>query len=187
MVGQQLLDYVKKELARGVHEDKLRQVLLENNWPEFEINEAFDKARHEEPVKPVEKPVEKPQEGIVKEQVYIEEPKKEVIAGEKPEQVKKTSIIDIVLKIVMNKIFLIAFIILVLGSIVFFILPPLLEEGGNIGGDSSVVIEAKKACTQYCNNNLCGLFVNPEFSQPELGGKNCLDLKVQCKKCEVEY
>lgn len=64
-----------------------------------------------------------------------------------------------------------------------------IEEGQN----KNVMNEAKKACTQYCNSNLCGLFVNPDFPQPELKGKSCLDLGVQCKqpdgkpKCEVGY
>jgi predicted nucleic acid-binding Zn ribbon protein len=52
------------------------------------------------------------------------------------------------------------------------------QQGDIMGG-------AKKACTQYCGSNLCGLFVSPGFPQPELKGKNCLDLGVQCGKCKV--
>lgn len=182
MVSQALLDYVKKELARGVHEDKLRQTLLENDWPEFEINEAFEKAKQSEPIEPVEKP---PEEAL-KEEIPIEGPK-EAVSEEKHEEVKKVSVIENVQKIVTNKIFIIAAIIIILGSVAFFVLPSVFEEKEGIEADSSIIEEAKSACTQYCNSNLCGLFVSPEFPQPELKGKNCLDLGVQCKKCEVEY
>jgi outer membrane biosynthesis protein TonB len=187
MVSQQLLDYVKKELARGVHEDKLRQTLLENDWPEFEINEAFEKTKQAKPVKPAgELAEEKLPEEILKEEIPVEEPK-ESVPEEKHEAVKKVSIIENVQKIVTNKIFIIAAMIIILGSVVYFIILPLVFEGEGIGANSSVTEEAKNACTQYCNSNLCGLFVSPEFPQPELNGKNCLDLGVQCKKCEVEY
>ncbi len=184
MVSQELLDYVKKELARGVHEDKLRQTLLENDWPEFEINEAFEKAKQAEPV---EKPVEKPSEEVVKEEIPVEEPKEPVLEEKPEEEVKKSSVVEKFQKIVTNKVFIIAAIIIILGSVSFFILPSVLEGGGSIEADSSVVEEAKDACMQYCNSNLCGLFVSPGFPQPEIKGKNCLDLGVQCKKCEVEY
>jgi len=185
MVSQALLDYVKKELARGVHEGKLRQTLLENDWPEFEINEAFEKAKQAEPVKPAEKPVEeKPPEEVLEE--HIPEEPKESVPEEKPEEVKKVSVINNVQKIITNKIFIIAAIIIVLGSVAFFVLPSVFN-GGDVESDSSVMEEAKNACTQYCTSSLCGLFVSPGFPQPELNGKNCLDLGVQCKKCEVEY
>ncbi len=188
MVSQQLLDYVKKELARGVHEDKLRQTLLENDWPEFEINEAFEKTKQADSVKHAEELAEeKPPEEILKEEIPVEEPK-EAVPEEKHEAVKKVSVIDNVQKIVTNKIFIIAAMIIILGSVVYFIVLPLVFEGvEGIGADSSVTDEAKNACTQYCTSDLCGLFVSPEFPQPELNGKNCLDLGVQCKKCEVEY
>lgn len=184
MVSQELLNYVKKELARGVHEDKLRQVLLGNDWPEFEINEAFEKAKQAEPV---EKPLEKPSEEALKEEILIEEPK-EAVPEEKPgEATEKASVIESVKKIITNKVFIIAAAIIILGSIAFFVLPSVFEGGEGVEADSSVVEEAKSACMQYCNSNLCGLFVSPEFPQPELKGKNCLDLGVDCKKCEVEY
>lgn len=187
MVSQELLDYVKKELARGVHEDKLRQILLENDWPEFEINEAFEKTKQAEPVKPVEKPAEeKPSEEIVKEEIPIEEPK-EAVPEEKNKEIKKIFVIENIQEIVTNKIFIIAAIIIILGSFAFFVLPSVFEGGESVNADSSIVEDAKSACTQYCNSNLCGLYVNPEFPQLELNGKNCLDLGVQCKNCEVEY
>ncbi len=188
MVSQELLNYVKKELARGVHEDKLRQTLLENDWPEFEINEAFEKTKQAEPVKPVEKPVEEklPEEAL-KEEIPLEGPKEPVLEEKPEEEVKNVSLVEKIQKIITNKVFIIAAIIIIFGSVAFFILPSVFEGGESVESDSSIVEDAKNACTQYCNSNLCGLFVSPEFPQPELKGKNCLDLGVQCKKCEVEY
>lgn len=175
MVNQEILDYVKKELAKGIHRDKLRQVLLEYGWPEFEINEAFEQAKEVKPEKPPEK--------ISKE---VEEKLGEV----KPEEKLKKFPVEEVKKLITNKIFIIAVAVIILGAVAFFILPSFFEAEEVSGGAMDY---AEKMCRQYCNSNLCGLVNDPGFSHPELVGKNCDDLGFSClnpsgePKCETEY
>jgi len=177
MVSQEILDYVKNELKRGVTEDKLRHTLMEHGWPEFEINEAFEKAKAEKP--PKTKPIEKPQE---LKPIEV-----------KPQESTKPPVIDTIKKIVTNKIFIIAMVILIISIIFSFVLPSLLESSSGEIAVSEITSEAQNTCRQYCNSNLCGLFNNPEFPQPELQGKSCEDLGTSClqangdPKCKTEY
>lgn len=194
MVNQEILDYVKKELERGVSEDKLRHALMEHGWPEFEIHEAFDKAKEAKPAE------EAPKEEVKKEKPFKEflqglgKEKPEVKEEAKPEEkpVEKPPIIDDVKKIVTNKIFIIAAIVIILGSVAYVVLPSFFEESGG-PEESGAVTHAKEKCTQYCNSNLCGLVNDPGFTHPELEGKNCKELGFSClqpngdPKCETEY
>lgn len=197
MVSPEILDYVKKELARGVSESQLRQVLMEHGWPEFEINEAFEKTKEEAPKETVEKkpkevkkekPFKEFLEGLgKKEPKEKEESKPEVKAEEKP------PVMEDVKKIVTNKIFIIAAIVIILGSVAYFaIIPSFFEDTGE-SEESGAVAYAKQMCTQYCNSNLCGLVNDPGFTHPELEGKNCADIGFPCllpsgqPKCETEY
>ena len=41
MVNQELLDYVKEALSKGISKEKLKEKLLQLNWPEQEINEVI--------------------------------------------------------------------------------------------------------------------------------------------------
>lgn len=68
MVNQTLVDYVRAQLQKGVSENKLRGILANSNWPDSEIDEAFDLvgAERSVPVKREEMPLEeKPQEKII--------------------------------------------------------------------------------------------------------------------------
>ncbi|MBL7100527.1 MAG: hypothetical protein ISS23_01080 [Nanoarchaeota archaeon] len=204
MVNPKILDYIKKELARGVTEDKLRHILMEHDWPEFEINEALEKVKEQPAGKPPEeipkeitpteeKPEAKPPEETPKEITPTEE-KLEAETEEKKGIKEKLPLPDIK-KIVTNKIFIIITSILVLSAIASFTLPSLFEssdekvEGISLGAKNY----AEELCRQHCNSNLCGLFNNPEFTHPELKGKNCKDLGISClqsngqPKCETKY
>ncbi len=183
MVSQELLGYVKKELARGVHEDKIRQVLLEYDWPEFEINEAFEKAREEIAEAPPEMPFEEAAKPEGQERL------KEGVE----EKVEKAPLMGDVKRIVVNKWFIIAAVVIITGSVIFFALPSAEVEQETEGISSDALNYAEGVCRQYCSSNLCGLFVNPGFTHPELEGKNCKDLGFSClqpdgePKCETEY
>ncbi|MDP2908451.1 MAG: hypothetical protein Q8N77_01455 [Nanoarchaeota archaeon] len=184
MVSQELLDYIKKELTRGVSEDKLRQVLLEYDWPEFEINEAFEKAREEIAEAPPEMPFEeaaKPEE---------QERLKESVE----EKVEKAPLTEDVKRIVVNKWFIIAAVVIITGSVIFFALPSAEVEQETEGISSDALNYAEGVCRQYCINEECGNFINTGlFTHPELEGKNCVDLGIPClypndePKCETEY
>ncbi len=41
MINQQLLNYIKQQLQRGVDREKIKNSLLANGWQETDINEAF--------------------------------------------------------------------------------------------------------------------------------------------------
>ncbi len=192
MVSPEIVDYVKTELAKCISEDKIRHVLMEHGWPEYEINEAFEKAKkvEEKPEEAEEKP-----EAEVKppEEVAPAEVKPEVEEGPKPEEKPvKPPIMEDVKKIVTNKVFIIAAVIIVLGSVAFFVLPSLFVEE-SVDEISGAMAFAEGQCGQYCNSNLCGLFNNPEFTHPELEGLTCKDLGISCllpdgaPKCETEY
>lgn len=215
MVSQELIDYVKKELEKGISKDKIMHILMDHDWPEFEINEAFEKAKmkievdeaiEEDKIKPSGKPVElkeqpcieieepikqifqeQPEEQIQKEETIEEKPKIEV---EKP----KEPLIETIKKIITNKFFIIGGILLILTLVVSFLLPSI-WGGEKVTNDISQAASdnAKSLCGQYCNSNLCGLVNNPEFTHPELEGKTCKDLGFPClqpngkSKCEVKY
>lgn len=177
MVSPEILDYVKNELERGIAEDKLRHVLMDNGWPEYEVNEAFEKAK--------EKPI--------KEAVPTEE-KDEKQSKEVTEEItEKHYLAEDIKTIFKNKSFITIAVIVLICSVAFFVLPSLFKGGSAENASDDIINEAKKTCTQYCNSNLCGLFINPGFPQPGLEGKNCLDFGVSCKqsdgspKCETEY
>ncbi|MBU4501461.1 MAG: hypothetical protein KKA79_02635 [Nanoarchaeota archaeon] len=200
MVNQDIIDYVKTELKRGVTEDKLRHVLMGHGWPEFEINEAFEKVKAEqvqekpkEPAKPKDESYS-PSPAEIIEQAKAETKKaienQKPAEGVKPEVAgKKSPILGDVKNIVTNKIFIIAAIVILLGTVSAFVLPSLFEGSeGSPALDASD--EAKNTCQQYCNSGLCGFFINPEFSDPELEGKSCLDIGVKCPQqndCTAEY
>jgi len=194
MVNQQLLDYVKKELARGVSENSIRQILLEHNWPEFEINEAFEQVKEstppqkpdlneqesEEPLE--EEPEELVEEPVKEEKVMIETPKLDV-AGKDNQALQSPPVINDVKKILTNKIFIIAAIIIVLGSVAFFTLPSIL--GGDDSADSGatdVSQAAKDQCKVWCTAKLCG-----RFTAKNEQGKSCVDMQIECPNCEVPY
>lgn len=191
MVNQDILNYIKKELARGISKDKLRQVLLEHGWPEFEINDAFEKAG---------KLIEKSPEEVLEEVLPVEEKLKESEIGTKPEEkveekpvMKRRSLMEFFKKIVMKKTFIIILMVFILGFVVLIVISSLFEDKVDENIPSDAVTNAKRECEQYCNSNLCGLFIDPRFSDFELKDKNCLDLGVSClqadgkPKCEVEY
>src|SRR5680860_676497 len=41
MPNQQLLDYIKEELQRGVSEEQIKNSLISNAWQPQDVNEAF--------------------------------------------------------------------------------------------------------------------------------------------------
>lgn len=204
MVNEQLLEYVKNELARGISEDKLRHVLMENGWPEFEINEAFEKAKEAKVKKPPEevskeaipeqkiedKTEEKPFKEFL-EGLSEKEPKVEEARPEEKVAVEKLPIMGDVKKIITNKIFIIAAIVIVLSSVAFSILPSFFEETVKVEGVSDNAMDsARIKCKQICDAS-CGrlqdknTFTDSEY--PELEDKSCADLEFPCSKCETKY
>lgn len=206
MVNQELLDYIKKELARGVSEDKLRHVLMEHGWPEFEIYAAFEKV-HEVPVAPpkTEKVIEEKPEDVLKEITKEAMPEKkldfleEKPVAEKPEEklveehVEKPKKLSFEMKkIIFSKVFLIIGAVIILVSVAYFVAPLFFHEQAG-SSEKSVMDYAKNMCRQYCQSSLCGLFTNPDFKHEELLGKTCKDLGISClqedgkPKCETSY
>jgi hypothetical protein len=41
MINQELLDYIRQQLQRGVGKEKIKKILIDNGWQEQEIEEAF--------------------------------------------------------------------------------------------------------------------------------------------------
>jgi len=115
-----------------------------------------------------------------------EEPRPEEKPKEKPPVMKDVK------KIITNKAFIIAAVLIILGSVAFFVLPSVLEEKVEVE-EGGAMAYARERCDQYCKSNLCGLFNNPEFTHPELEGKTCKELGISCllpsgePKCETEY
>ncbi|MEM0473554.1 MAG: hypothetical protein QXF88_02435 [Candidatus Aenigmatarchaeota archaeon] len=49
MVDQRLVEYIKAELYRGLTPAQIKQTLVENGWPVYEINEAFNLINNPKP------------------------------------------------------------------------------------------------------------------------------------------
>jgi hypothetical protein len=64
MINQQLLDYIKQGIDKGLLKDRMKQNLLDKGWPEAGINEAF--AAAEDP-----NYMPKPEEPATKEKVRL--------------------------------------------------------------------------------------------------------------------
>ncbi len=41
MSNQELLEYIKKQLAYGATQEQIKNILIEHKWPENDINEAL--------------------------------------------------------------------------------------------------------------------------------------------------
>jgi hypothetical protein len=46
MVNQQLLDYVRQQVAAGISKDVIKKALATQGWSEQDVNEAFSVIEH---------------------------------------------------------------------------------------------------------------------------------------------
>lgn len=173
MANPQLLDYIKKELARGVSRENLKAVLIANRWRAQEIDAALKEAQPEEP--------EQVLKGIIEEAA-----KKESLVEKQPStpQIEKPSSIE--RKNFPFKYLIIGLIVIVLVSSAFsyylFFYKEKSEESP-LSVNQQVLLLSKSFCNQYCKETKCELFKNPSFSAEELQDKSCTDLGIKCDKC----
>jgi len=82
MVSQELLNYIKGELSRGTSKDVIWHRLMENGWPEFKINEAFNSL---ETPKELPKAQEAAQPAQASQEVKPEEKYEKIKISQEPE------------------------------------------------------------------------------------------------------
>ncbi len=203
-------NYVKEQLKQGVRISKIRNILIENGWPEYKIEEAFEKYKN---IKPEIKQLklrllddkEEADDWPEPEDLPEETFKDNIVSLEKPQKSNKrsnlnlsTSKFNIKNWVLANTIIILAILFLIVIFFIFFFFPSSnkgSEPDNSVSKDVSfdVYNSARQLCHRYCENNLCGFFTNPGFTSLELKGKNCKDLGFSClqknglPKCETEY
>jgi len=176
MVDPKLLDYIKKELAKGISKEQLKELLVKAKWPLNEIDAA---------IKEVEQQT-KPQETQQTVQPKVKEPlTQKPVSGlqDKPKTETTTK------KNIPPALYVLAVIglLIILGT-GFFLYSYLdnsesKQASNEIKTQQEVMLLAKSFCIDYCKKAQCDIFKKPEFTAEELKDKNCADLEIECSKC----
>lgn len=176
MIDAKILEYVRKELAKGVLKEQLKELLVKAKWSETEVDAAIKEVEQQAKPQETQQVVQpKTQESVTQQQ----KPNLQVKTKTKTASEKKMPPVMFVLIVIA--------IIIILGTGFFlysyFDNSESKQASNALKTQQKVMLLAKSFCIDYCKKSECDIFKKPEFTAEELKDKSCADLEIECNKC----